>query len=136
MGEEARDAVDEMHGFYSCNAVLYRDADLSPIGDAPSYRKLRERVEEAETDVHNRKADSITCPRCRSRIMLAYYKGEHECPVCRTDMRSESARKRVANAWDRHRELQSRLRAERIRLAKKLAKNAPLRWCVDYDFHC
>lgn len=143
--EEARDAVDGMHGFYDCHAVLYRDADLSSIGDTPSYRKLKERVDEAgkharrleaESDVHRRRADSITCPKCRSRIMLAYYRGEHDCPVCGMDMRSESVRRRVANAWGKYRELKARLHDEYIGLAKKLSGNAPLKWCVEYDFHC
>lgn len=145
--KEACDAVDKMAGFYHCHAVLYHDMDVDydEVDATPSVKKLKERWQAARkhadeleraSDIHNRKSDSISCAHCSSRISLAYCKTKYDCPVCGYDLRCPSVLARIGKADDKAARLHEAFLEEQGKIVKKLTKNAPLRWCVAYDFHC
>lgn len=138
--EEARKAINGYdNGWYDDHAVLFYDTEsVEPSAKAKSIIQrihgLQQKLEAfyKDSDVHNRKSDSITCRNCKSRIMLAYFRGRFRCPVCGEDMRSESVLKRDA-----------KLRADIDRAQRELvnerdshAGKAPVMWLVKYEYHC
>ena len=81
--------------------------------------------------VQNRKSDTITCPKCGSRLNLAYFNTQ-KCPLCGTDLRSNTVQNRIKKfekdikaAW-----------AEYRKEERKLKTKAPIKWRVKVEVHC
>ena len=141
--ERAIEGFDK--GFYDDHAVLFHDCDDAK--PTAAVERLEERIwaerqkKLAYIDAHrvkSRKSESITCPKCGSRIMLAFYREVREpefykgsCPVCNADMRPKSTLERI-DAYDaRIAELKERLAEEK----RKGCEKAPVKWLVKFEYH-
>ena len=140
--ETALAAIDRLvRRPYDDHAVLFRDLDTVP--ETKSISQIQNRIDAEKVrlaairkaaDVHNRKAKSVTCPHCGSRIMLDFYRGDGErCPVCATgDLRSTKAIERIVKARGRITQAAERLKEEQ----RKQSANAEVKWLVKTEFHC
>lgn len=138
--QEAEKAIKDMdNGFYDDHAVLFYDTSKVPETDR--MKTLRDRIDrlesrrckaETDSDIHHRKSKSITCRKCGSVIMLHYYWGHCACPVCGTDLRSESVRKRIHLIESALKRTKSELKSEQ----DKRFEACPVKWLVKYEYHC
>ena len=133
------------NGLYDDHAVLFHDCDDAlPTAEVERLEE-RIRAEKAKKlgyiDSHrvtNRKSDSVTCPKCKSRISLAFYREAKEpefykglCPVCQAELRPKSTLDRIRAYDAKIGELKKRLAVER----RKGSEKAPVKWLVKYEYH-
>lgn len=135
--EDAEAAIRDFdRGFYDDHAVLFHDArDLDnaairrfdkQISD--TKQKLRDYIDSSH--VNTRKAAFIGCPCCGSKLSREHLYRD-TCPLCHTDLRSETVLSRIKGYEDKIEELKKKIVEER----KKLASKAPVKWLVKYEFH-
>lgn len=124
-------------GWYDDHGVLYRS--YSNVKPSKAYEQASEALEKTiaarkdyveKNDIHNRKSSSVTCPECGSRLTLSYLRG-NGCPLCKTDLRSETVQNRI-KSFDKK---ISDLNKKCSELEKKQAGKAELRWLVKLEFH-
>jgi len=141
--EEAERALEELdRGSYDNLAVLFRDvrgaketAKMKKIAEQKeSTMRARDSYAESQS-VHNRKSDTITCPKCKSRLALAYLRGEH-CPLCNTELRSNTFVLRMEKYDDKLKELDKKYKEEKRKAEKKIEKKAEIKWRIKYEYHC
>ena len=134
--EDAEERIKQLdRGWYDDHGVKFTIANPTKamenlktrIGDMRS--KKRAYIESHH--ITNRKADTITCPKCGSRLNLAYMKSDF-CPLCRTDLRSQTVLshiekydKDIADKEKQYREME-----------RKCKKKVETRWLVKLVFHC
>lgn len=125
-------------GWYDQIAVLYKELPRSVTNK--KIESLEERISETwkqlsaldkEVAVKTFKAQLVTCKGCNSKLNKDYIKGNF-CPLCRTDMRSETTQKRLAAMREKHKTLQNELLKEREALA---AKKGTIKWLVKIEYH-
>lgn len=135
--EDAREAISRFdNGWYDDHAVLFRDtsalesAATKRIAEQIAKTKEKKRDYVEANHVTSRKSTFIGCPHCGSKLSREHLKRD-TCPLCGTDLRSETVRSRIEGLDEKRRELESRLVDEK----KKLAKKAPVKWLVKYEYH-
>ena len=142
--EEAHQAIEQFdNGWYDDHAVLFRDTD-TVTKKTKKIETLESRIA-AEQDkkaayisdhqITNRKSAFMTCPKCNSKIALAYYTGTHFCPVCGGDLYSNTVVMRLDKFDTKIKELKKELKKEEREQAKKNAAKAPIKWLVKYEYH-
>lgn len=127
-------------GFYYDVAVPFHPSkEYKPSAKCKAIEKKIENLEErcvkyiAEADVHARKSATITCPECGSRLNLKYAFG-NSCPVCRTELRSATALKKITDCEKQIRQAKKELHEEHERLKRKNASKE-IKWCVKMEVH-
>lgn len=136
--DEAEKYIDEHdNGWYDNLAVRYRDPYATPFKRLEHLRAL---LREAENKYRNlqtqpvqttNKSKYIGCKKCGSKLASQYIHG-WTCPLCHSDLRSETHQKKVESAKQRVSYLEELLSAEEKRLA---AKSQHLKWLVKIEFH-
>ena len=135
------DAIEKIqqldNGWYDDHGVLYRS--YQNVKKTKQMLALKEKRQEVlqkaseykkANDIHNRKSETITCPKCKSRLALAYFCGNN-CPLCRTSLLSDTVKNRI-NAFDtKVKEIDKKYAAEE----KKMKDKAELRWLVKLEIH-
>ena len=76
-------------------------------------------------------AKYIGCQKCGSKINKEYLRGER-CPMCNTDLRSETTLKKIEWYGEKIDEYHSRIEAEK----RKQQNKAKIKWLVKYEYHC
>ena len=126
--------------FQGYNDGAVRFYDVNDLIDSKRVIQLKEnltalenRLKKFERDHNprNRKSDSVTCQKCRSRISLFYYRGDHSCPVCGGELYAQSTVSKIASYKARIKETEGKISEER----KKRAKKAPIKWLAKYEYH-
>ena len=127
---------DRANGFYPGTAVQYYDVSgvvskkiqelLAKIGEVQDAK--HEYI--AAHSVTKFAADFIGCKQCGSKLSRAHLKNDI-CPVCRNDLRSATTLERIVRYDEKTKELQNKLRQERIKGKDKAA----VRWLVRYEYH-
>lgn len=135
--DDAVEAISRLErGSYDDHAVLFRDT--TNLENAKT-KKIREQIAQvrqkqseyiAANHVSSRKSAMIGCPHCGSKIARDYLRSDR-CPVCGTDLRSETVLKRIDSYDAKIAELDKKLVDEK----KKLAAKAPVKWLVKYEYH-
>ena len=135
--EDAYEAIKRFdNGWYDDHAVLFRDT--SNLENAKT-KKLSEQIAAAKqkkdeyigaNHVTSRKSVFVGCPHCGSTLSREHLRSD-KCPLCRTDLRSETVRNRIKGYDDKVKELRKKLAVEK----KKLADKAPVKWLVKYEYH-
>ena len=125
-------------GWYDQLAVRYRElpANVSNKKIEELKNKIAETYKtlsslDREVAVKNFKAQLVTCKKCGSKLNKDYLNSNF-CPLCRTDMRSDTTQKRIAALRQKHQELQEVLRKEQAALA---AKKGKVMWLVKIEYH-
>ena len=82
----------------------------------------------------------IKCPCCGAILSIKPVPGIEgknvKCPVCNSnDIRAEYILKQLKAFQDRIDEWQKKLKEEEIRLAKKVAHKAKVKWLVKIEYH-
>lgn len=136
--EEAREAIAALdNGWYDDHGVLFRD--YSKVKPTKAMISLMDKISEIydkkaeyikKNDVHNRTSDTITCPKCKSRLSLAYLNG-NICPLCRTDLRSDTVKNRIKAFDSKIKECEKKY----AELEKKQDDKAEIKWLVKLEFH-
>lgn len=134
----AVEAIKELdNGWYDQIAVLYKEK----LPEATSGRRDELRARLADTnakfnELNNQiaaqtfKAQFVGCRKCGSKINREYVKSNF-CPVCRTDMRSDTTLARLKGYKEKAEKLSSELRKEE----QKLAAKGNTKWLVKIEFH-
>ncbi len=136
--EEAIEYIKSVdNGQYNQIAVKYKDC--KEYGKAT--KDLKTRVSEArskayaaEHKVHyaDVKAEFITCHTCGSKLARKYLHSNY-CPMCRYDMRPESALQKIARLNEIVSELEAKFETAKRKDAQK--KNGPIKWLVKIEYH-
>ena len=148
--EEATTYIEQHdNGWYDQLAVKFRDTSSIPKNSATkeklqkqiaSYKAKKEEYDKAHS-IANQKAAFISCPHCKSKLAKDYLISNSHirregCPVCNAiDIRSEYILKQLKAFQDRIDEWQKKLKEEEIRLAKKVAHKAKVKWLVKIEYH-
>jgi hypothetical protein len=123
--------------FYGGYAVRYYD--FSKVKDPQKVEELEKKIREtlekkkAFADAHsvkNQKAAFIGCPKCGSKLNRERMRG-NDCPLCYSDLRSESTLNRLASYDKRIDEYNHKIDQERLKEKKK----AKIMWLVKFEYH-
>lgn len=137
--DAAKKAIeDHDSGWYDQLAVRYRQLPANVSNKkieelknkaAEVYQTLMQL--EKKVVVKDFKAQLVTCKKCGSKLNKDYLNSNF-CPLCRSDMRSDTTQKRIAALRQKHQELQEALRKEQAALA---AKKGKVMWLVKIEYH-
>lgn len=114
--EEAKEFLEEHYRKYSDGAVRFKKA-AEPTKKAKDLMRKIENVKQTAKDfaaahsVSTFKADFIGCKGCGSKIAKKFISNDR-CPLCRTDLRSETTRKTMDEYKNHIDVLQKRLDEE------------------------
>lgn len=120
---------------YDDHAISFHDG--SYVSPSNKLKNIQERITKNDqarsnyifnTKIQNHKSKSITCSCCGSRLTLSYVKGQ-KCPVCNTDLRSQSVLKRIKKFDETGKTLHELERKEEMKLSKK----GPIKWLVKVE---
>ena len=136
--EEAREFIAERdNGWYDDHAVRFLDySKAKPTAKMAEYEKKvaelieAERVYRVSHSVHTFKAQYIGCPKCGSKLNKDFFRCEN-CPLCRTDLRSNTTLDKLQWYADKIEEYRERIEAEK----RKQKNRAEVKWLVKYEFH-
>ena len=78
--------------------------------------------------VKNRKSEYIGCPECGSKLRREYLQSDH-CPLCRTDLRSQTVLDALTGYDKRIKKAQEQLQEE------KEKQPGEVRWLIKYEYH-
>lgn len=140
--EAADSYLSQYDGRYESVAVKFRDLDAAePTDKVKKARSALSRAEKALSDhvskssARNRPVESVSCPVCGSRIMIHKMRGgsASRCPVClQGDLRTKTAIRREAELRSAVEKASSALEVVK---RTELAKCAPIKWRVKYEYH-
>lgn len=135
--EEAKSAITRMdNGWYDDHAVLYYNRDaVQPTKAMQAVEDRIKAVRQKRDDyaekfhVKHRNADFIGCKMCGSKLKREYLRS-NKCPLCGSDLRSDSVIKKLGEYEVKLDDLGNKYR--------ELAKKQPgtVKWLVKYEFHC
>ena len=137
--EEAAEYIkNHDKGWYDQLAVKYRTI---PNGKtSKKIEELRVKLSDARRDYHTLnseiaaksfKADYVGCKHCGSKINRTYIKTNF-CPVCQSDMRSETTQKKLQTLKAKIEKIEQELKdAEKA----FVQKNAEVFWLVKIEYH-
>lgn len=103
-------------------------------------QKLKDYIIKNELTTHKSKRKSVffRCPTCKSKIARQYFEKnklpEHmivNCPVCKTEIRSETILNRIKEFEKKIIKLKKELTFEKC----KPRKGAPIKWLVKVEVH-
>jgi len=124
-------------GWYDDHAVLFYDySDAKETKKMENLKKkgaeLAERLVafENEHSVRKFKAEYIGCSNCGSKVAKKYLRSER-CPVCGSDLRSESTLKKIKELNDKVIQTREEYRAE----GEKQKSRAKIKWLVKFEYH-
>lgn len=137
--KEAENRLMERSRTYMAMAVRFHDTEQIS-SKRVSY--LEQKLSDAETAlagykashrVCDRKAAYVTCPVCGSKVSTKHMVRRTRCPVCdRGELRPASTLKAIEKRIEARDQAETLLKAERDRLSDK----APVRWLIQYEYHC
>lgn len=134
--DEAIEKIDSLdRGWYDDHGVLYKD--YSKAGNSKAMQAMLDKRREigkkkaeyiSENHVKSRKSESVTCPKCKSRLTISYL-GSDYCPLCRTDLRSDTVKNRIKSFDNRMAECDKKY--EELMKKRKYEE----RWLVKLEIH-
>lgn len=135
------DAIEAIEGFdngwYDDHAVLFRD--LSTVKKTREIENLEERLTklreekrafEKDSSVSTRSSEFIGCPCCGSKLARTRLRS-NTCPLCATDLRSETTLKRLSRYNERIKEVENKI----LEAKKKQKNSAPVMWLQKIEYH-
>lgn len=123
-------------GWYDDHAVRYMDYENAK--PTKKMGEIQQKIRELQNDemaykqqhsVKKRKSEYIGCPKCGSKLFREYLQSEF-CPLCRTDLRSQTTLDALANYHKRIEKAKDQLQEE------KEKQKGEVRWLVKYEYHC
>lgn len=134
---EAENAIHDMEiGRYNDHAVLFIDrTSTKPTKAMQAVEDRIKAVQQKRNEyaekchVKHRNADFIGCKMCGSKLKREYLRS-NKCPLCGSDLRSESVIKKLGDYDVKLDDLGKKYR--------ELAKKQPgeVMWLVKFEFHC
>ena len=144
LSDKVFDCIEEADKYLSTSstaAKYYRRKDFgvkykcySSAAPSKKYLEIEKRIEETKMklnaykekhSISNFKSEFIGCPECKSKLKRVLLKS-HKCPVCRSDMRSETTKKTLHNYQTKLEALNKSLIEEKRKQSKKIE----LKWRV------
>lgn len=145
--QEAYDYIERytQDKFYYDMAVRFYDNDSLPSNKKEEKLKEKIQVENQKlkdyiikNKLTTRKSAFFGCPTCGSKIARQHFENPKfperiivNCPVCQTDLRSETVLKRIDGFEEKIIELKKELTFEKC----KTKKGAPIKWLVKIEVH-
>ena len=136
--EKAIEDADKKR-WYNCMAVKFKE--YAPVKQSKAISEIAERVKKAtenyqkivnDARVQNRTSTFIGCPKCGSQLKRELIQGQF-CPLCRTDLRSNTNIERIKNADQKIKELQKKHRD--MVLAEEKKGKPTVKWLVKIEYH-
>lgn len=145
--QEAYDYIEKytQDKFYYDMAVRFYDNESLP--STKKEKQLEEKIQIENQKLKDyiiknklttRKSAFFGCPNCKSKIARQYFENPKfperiivDCPVCKTDLRSETVLKRIQNFEEKLIELKKELTFEKC----KPKNGAPIKWLVKIEIH-
>jgi hypothetical protein len=145
--QEAYDYIERytQDKFYYDMAVRFYDNESLPSTKKENQLKAKIQIETQilkdyilKNKLTNRKSAFFGCPTCGSKIARQYFENPKfperiivECPVCKTDLRSETVLKRIKTLEEKLIKLKKELTFEKC----KHKKGTPIKWLVKIEVH-
>lgn len=135
---EAIEYIDDITRNNSYEQLAIKYKDFSNIKKTKAMLKKEEQLEKINSELYemrtkkhfeNHKAEFITCKDCGSKINKKYIR-THTCPLCGSDLRSETDKNKEIRLKERKEKAQSDLDN-----MKKKAKDYEVKWMVQVQFH-
>lgn len=124
-------------GWYDDHAVRFYD--YSEAQETKRMTEIRKRITETqdrmtayakEHSVKAFKAEYIGCPKCGSKLSRKHLGGDF-CPLCRTDLRSDTTRQKLHEYGSKIDMLWQQIEDEK----KKQTKAKRVMWLIKYEYH-
>lgn len=125
---------DNSKKYYRNVDVGVRYIDYSNVKQTKAMLDIKRRIEETlekkkkyeeEHSVTSFKAEFVGCPHCKSKLKKYFLLGE-KCPLCRTDLRSETTLITIKNYLSKVEKLEK----EYGSLEKELSKKGQVYWLI------
>lgn len=145
--QEAYDYIEyhTKHSIYYDLAVRFYDTDSLPSTKKELQLEEKIQIENQKlkdyiikNKLTNRKSAFFGYPNCGSKIARRYFENPKlperiivNCPVCNTDLRSETVLKRIRIFEEKLLKLKKELTFEKC----KTKKNTPIKWLVKIEVH-
>ena len=129
--EDAKDAISRLDkGWYDCIAVKFRKVEENRDLQAKACAAWAA-YHEAEKAVVAKsfKAQLVGCKKCGSRLNREYLKSNY-CPLCGTDMRSETELHRIQRLREK-----AEAAEKKITEAQRKSKKGKVYWLVKIEWH-
>lgn len=132
---QAREFVEEesRKKSYLQIAVLFKDAKITKAMEKKKEQAdnvFKEWEDLRKKDYFkDRKSKTVACSHCESRVNVKYVRF-NKCPVCGTDLRSESVKERIENKRIKVNKLYDELNE-----MKESPKHYYLKWLIKYEYH-
>lgn len=122
------------------DGVAAKFYDFANVPDSAKAKELRQKISDTIKkkdeyiklhSVKTHKSAYIGCPKCGSKLNRELLSGER-CPLCYTDLRSESTLKRIASFDAKVKEYEKKITEENLKRKSK----AKVKWLVKFEYHC
>lgn len=134
--EEAEEYINN-HNFWRKKNVGVRYKNYDSVKPSKKMLDLERRIAETEQkiisygkahSISTFKAEFVSCPNCKSKFKRDLLKNDY-CPLCRTDMRSNTTLSTIKNYESKVKELKKQYKEEQ----KKLKEKATTNWLVSFQ---
>lgn len=140
--EEAENYIESRSNeWYLQIAVPFLDIKIK---ETATIKALKERIStytekknllETELFCKGFKSVFYCCKHCKSKLAIKYLVN-NKCPVCRTDLRSETVLKQITRYSEIIHDCNEKLKAEEIKAREKAkSKNSTKKWLVKIEYH-
>lgn len=136
--EAAQKKIEKLdRGWYDDHAVRYYS--YSNAEETKKIKDIKRRIKETQVKIENYtkehsvltfKSEFVGCKKCGSKIAKRYLRSER-CPVCYTDLRSETTIKTLDGYKKKIETLLKSIEDEK----KKQAGKREVRWLIKYEYH-
>lgn len=125
-------------GWYDQLAVRYRAVPKGVTTNRlteleQKYREVSKIYDDLRTKIYVKdfKAEFIGCKRCGSKVNRKYLRS-NMCPVCNFDLRSDTVKKTIEDAYKRVLKVEEQIKEEKLKLVNK---KADIFWLVKIEYH-
>lgn len=135
----AKEFIDKNDkGWYDCLAVKFKEMPRNKSTKKLDALQQKRREMYLEYNELNQKvfavefkAEFVGCKHCGSKINRNYIKSNF-CPICRTDMRSETTLKKLNTMKAKIEKIDKEISDEERKIAEKYGE---IKWLVKYEYH-
>lgn len=130
----------ELAHYYRMKNVAVRYYNTEKLKPTKKMEDLKRRIDETyeklvsyklDHSVVNFKAEYVGCPSCGSKVAKKYLKTDNRCPVCNSDMSSDTTKKTIKGYQDKIKALEKQLKE----LERKNTKKGEVYWLISAQLY-
>ena len=100
------------------------------------YQETYAKLNDLKSKVHtaDMKSKLVTCTGCGSKLSTKYLR-VNNCPLCKTDLRSQTVLNNIATLQQKYKELTKQVQEEERKLQERQKTKCEIRWLLKIEYH-